>query len=214
MKARFLATALAMGFAGTAQATSVTIDFSVSSNQILPYSEDGFSLTGNELDGASGSGNFDPFGIAAGSFYSSNTFIGGGLTNGGLRIGEGADFKRDGGGLFTLESFKHRSAQNAQSTSPSQLADAFDILGFRNGLLVIDYGNFSTDSATLITEAINDSTLIDTLAIVGTQVSFASPIWDDFVFNTHVAPIPLPTGLPLLAGGLVALGTLRRKRRS
>lgn len=89
--------------------------------------------------------------------------------------------------------------------------DAFDLLGFNDGVEVVDYGNFVTSGGAVAT-GFGDDTVVDQIFIVGTDFNTASPYWDNFVFETDVAPIPLPAGAWLLITGLLGLGALRRRR--
>ena len=190
--ASYYAGALALGLsASVAEAAQVTLDFNVADQDIflnVPYQEDGFDylvLTGD-----------------------SQGILNSTLIEGLLRVGDTSEFTLTGGGTFSFVSFDYRSFTNGE------FSDGFELLGFLNGVEVVDYGAFSTSAGSLITHFTSDTTLIDTLKLVGTGQRADAPVWDNFVFDVSMQPVPLPAGMPLLLVAIGGLGVLRARSRN
>lgn len=100
------------------------------------------------------------------------------------------------------------------------LHDTFDLIGFSNGVEIVDYGNFAIGGGEFFQSIpAGNATVIDELRIIGTGERGAGPAWDNFVFDVarnDPSPVPVPASLPLLFAGLGAFGLMRcaNNRRS
>ncbi|MEM9839056.1 MAG: VPLPA-CTERM sorting domain-containing protein [Pseudomonadota bacterium] len=173
--------------ASAASASQVTIDFTAPDQDLTvsTYSEDGYVVD------ASGTsfGQIEGEELIEGFFDSSDTF----------------SITREDGGLFSLFSFDHRTL--------SGTSDEFAVLGLVDDIVVVNFGAFSTNSVTLVTEMIMSMVLIDELQITGTDnIGTATPRWDNFVFDGAAAPVPVPAALPLFLAGVAGFGAMKRRR--
>lgn len=78
-----------------------------------------------------------------------------------------------------------------------------------------DTGNPDTGDGVLTNVSVSSMTLIGRVSIEGTRPTGTADVgiaFDNFDVDSP-APIPLPAGLPLLAGGLGAMAWLRRRQR-
>ena len=167
----------------SAHAMLIPIDFDgafVDTLSVNTYSEAGFSVSANSNDTGAGAGT---------------------LIDSVMRPGDTFFFQKDDGGLFTFDSF---TVANNNFEGP----DAFKLLGFFNGSEVVDFGEFVLPATTGQSFSGFSQTAINELRIIGTQIRDATPIWDQFVFNTHT--VPSPGTMALFGLGLVGLGWSRR----
>lgn len=192
LKSALAAFAACVSLVASASAAIATIDFD---NRNFPifnsYKEDGFAFT--------------PASPGALSFWTGA----GRLFDAQLNLGEQGVFSRQGGGLFAFQSFMYRSLNN----NP---ADGFQLVGFRDGVQVADYGAFVSSSSVYVTQTTLNATLVDQLFLIGTGANRTTPFWDNFVFNTDgpQTEIPLPAAAPLFLAGLAAAAFARRKRKT
>lgn len=99
----------------------------------------------------------------------------------------------------------------------NSLHSAFDLLGFLDGIEVVDYGNFALGGGEIFQTIYSGAdTLIDELRMVGTDLRGSALAINTFSFDVDRGPmpVPVPAALPLLAGGLGILGFAGWRRRN
>ena len=178
---------LLLGLAAPAcLAAPVTVDFGGGDGP-LPYGENGFVVQGGGAQGWAG---------VTDAVLQDTT----------LAAGESVRIARQGGGTFRLLSFDLYRHDNLHAT--------FDLLGFIDGLQVVDFGSYALGGGEYFQTLMSSSNaLVDELRLVGTGGRGPNVVWDNFVFDVARQPVPEPASLPLALAGAAALAIFGRRHR-
>lgn len=166
-------------------AAPITIDFGGGDGP-LPYTENGFIVQGGGAQGWAGV---------------TDTV----LQDTALAAGESIRITRQGGGNFRLLSFDLYRHDSLHAT--------FDLLGFLDGLEVVDFGSYALGGGEVFQTLMSSSNaLVDELRLVGTGGRGPHVVWDNFVFDVARQPVPEPASLPLALAGVATLALFGRRR--
>jgi len=152
------------------KALATTIDFNVP-DQGLPYSEDGFTVTG-------GDNGIDSMNLFEFGFFPS----------------EEISITHDGGLDFTFNSLQFASDADGRES------DGFSLLGFNNGVQVASYGSDLSTTSALFQTVLGNATLIDELRIAGSGFNEESVRWDNISVTAVPLPAAAWLFISAIAG--------------